>query len=127
MNAAFRLGSAPPSAIPESFVRRAAGAAWHASDGKKARRGERMRRQFGLRIKRFNVLARDLGKRIELQAEAISLNHWNTRAQSTLIALAAIDPGSERRQCPLQRFDFANPAARIGIGKPQIALRIFTA
>src|SRR5579872_506258 len=127
MDPAFRLGPAPPSAIPESFVRRTAAAAWHASDGKKARRGERMRRQFSLRIDRLNVLARDPGKRIELQTEAIGLNYWNGRAQSPLIALTAIDPGSKRRQCALQRFYFTDPAAHIGIGEPQIALPIFAA
>src|SRR5579883_2696119 len=124
MNAAFSLGAAPPSAITHPFAWCAAGGAWHASDRKKASGGQRMWRKLGLRINCSDIFARGVGKGIEFQSQAIGLDQRNGRAQSSLVALATVDPGGKGRQRPLQWLHFTNPAARIRIGEPQVAFRI---
>src|SRR5215813_9426618 len=83
-----------------------------------------MLRQFGARINRLDVLARDIGEGIELEPRTVFLDDRDCGARATLEALAAADPGREGLECPRQRFDLANAAAGVGIGEPEIAVRI---
>ena len=48
-------------------------------------------------------------------------------AQTALEAFAPVDPAVKRRERPLQRFHFTNPATRIGIGEPQFTICILAA
>src|ERR1700722_6345870 len=84
-----------------------------------------MLRQIGAGIDRRDLFARDVCERIEFQSGAIVLDHGDRGARAALKALAAVDPGAEWLQRLRQRLYLAQPAAGIGIGKPQLAIRVF--
>src|ERR1700720_3699766 len=116
MDTAFGLGPATPAPVAGVLARVGAAAAWHAADRQKARRHERMRRQLCLRIDCLDAGTADICKRVELKPDAITLNHRNFGARAALETFAPVDPGLEWCERALQRLQFANPAARIGIG-----------
>src|SRR6201999_3626281 len=124
-NPAFGLGAATPAPVTGVLAWLGAAAAWHATDRQKTRRHERMRRQLSLRVDGVDASAADIRKRVEFQPDTIPLDHRNVAARATLETFAPVDPGVERRKRTFQRLHFTNPAARVGIGEPQFAIRIF--
>src|ERR1700743_2674395 len=82
MDAAFRLGPATPAAGPGGLAPGAAAGAWHATDRQEAGGGQRMRRQLGPREDCFDLLARDIGKRIEFEPVPVGLDHRHGGAQA---------------------------------------------
>src|SRR5260221_1151794 len=83
-----------------------------------------MRRQFCERVDRLDLFARDVCEWIEFQPDAVILDDRNRGTQAALKAFAPVDPGPERRQCPLERLHLPDPAAGIAIGDPQFAIPI---
>src|SRR3979411_3507677 len=83
-----------------------------------------MRRQVRKRVDRLDLFAGGVCEWIEFQPDAVILDDRYRGAEAALKALAPVDPGAERRQRPRQRLDFPYPAACIGIGEPQFAIRI---
>src|ERR1700761_6156813 len=98
MDPAFTLGAAAPAAGAHILVLGGPAGAGHASDRAKAGCYERMRRQAGAFEDQLDRLARNVGKRIELEPRRIRLNDGNAGAQAALEPLAAVDPCRERRQ-----------------------------
>ena len=70
-----------------------------------------MRRQFSQLIDRLDLFARNVGEWIELQPLAILFDDGDLGTRATLKALASVDPGGERFECPRQRLHLANAAS----------------
>src|SRR5882672_2811527 len=118
MDAAFCLGPAAPAAGAGILIRRGPAGAGHTPDRQETRCDKWMRRQLCKRVDRLDVLAGNVGERIEFQPDAVFLDHRQVGTEAALKTLASVDPGRERRQRAGQRLDFANPAAGVGIGEP---------
>src|ERR1700688_4810257 len=90
MDPAFGLGPAAPAAGARGLVGRVPTGAGHAPDRQITLRRERMRRQVCTRIDRLDLLARDVGERIEFQPAAIGLDYRYRGADAPLKTLAPI-------------------------------------
>src|SRR5205814_6158123 len=61
----------------------------------------------------------------ELQPGSVGLDDRDTGTIATLETFAAVEPGVERRKCPRQRLDLADPAASIRSRQPKFAILVF--
>src|SRR6476646_3765080 len=96
MDATFSLGLAAPAAGTRIFAGRRPARARHAADRKVTRGDQRMRRQFCHLVDRLDLLARNIGERVELQFRAVVLDNRYLSPRATLKTLASVDPGRER-------------------------------
>ena len=117
MNAAFGFGGVSPAAGSGVFALRHAGGAGLAADGEVAEGEERMGGDVVLAEVAGDVFGDPIGKWVEFGLFAIlpGLEHGHVGAVGGLVAFAAGDAGAVFKDSAVERADFAEVAASVGV------------